>query len=379
MSPGLSVAAKAAVGEFLRTGVRDGDRVSLLAASGAVWWSARMPQDKDELVAILKRLDGRLIAESSPDRVTEYEAMRIVEYDDPDVGYQVQRRFDAYGTAGRKQSGDRLYRDTTDRTSVVGLIDPYVRSRAVDVHRQATERRRITMRTMARALQSLAGVKGRKAMILVSGGFIYEPDFKDMKTLVDASMRVNVPIHFIDARGLKALPDFMTAEYASGFDITDTVAVLADITREAEGSENVALDTGGIVVKNTNDLASGLGRVATESQAYYLIGYTPSNTVRDGKFRKIAVKLDSVHGKGVRLRARRGYFAPQDGRETQVAGERQRSRDRARARLALRAPGAAATGLGVELRRGFAEPRQRGARRGDRRRASCSSWKRTGA
>ena len=319
LSPGLSVAAKAAVGEFLRTGVRDGDRVSLLAASGAVWWSARMPQDKDELVAILKRLDGRLIAEASPDRVTEYEAMRIVEYDDPDVGYQVQRRFDAYGTAGREKSGDRLYRDTTDRTSVVGLIDPYVRSRAVDVHRQATERRRITMRTMTRALQSLAGVKGRKSMILVSGGFIYEPDFKDMKTLLDASMRVNVPIHFIDARGLKALPDFMTAEYASGFDITDTVAVLADITREAEGSENVALDTGGLVVKNTNDLASGIGRVAAESQAYYLIGYTPSNTARDGKFRKIAVKLNAVRGKGVKLRARRGYFAPQDGRESQVA------------------------------------------------------------
>ena len=167
LSPGLSVAAKAAVGEFLRTGVRDGDRVSLLAASGAVWWSARMPQDKDELVAILKRLDGRLIAESSPDRVTEYEAMRIVEYDDPDVGYQVQRRFDAYGTAGRKQSGDRQYRDTTDRTSVVGLIDPYVRSRAVDVHRQATERRRITMRMMTKKY-SLHSKKGKLLTSMIS-------------------------------------------------------------------------------------------------------------------------------------------------------------------------------------------------------------------
>ena len=98
----------------------------------------------------------------------------------------------------RERSGETQYRDTTRPTSVVGLIDPYVRARAVDVHRQATERRRITMRTMTRALQALAGVKGRKAMLLVSGGFVYEPGFKDMKTLVDASMRVNVPIHFID-------------------------------------------------------------------------------------------------------------------------------------------------------------------------------------
>jgi VWFA-related protein len=316
LSQGLAVAAKAAIGEFLRTGVREGDRVGLVAASGATWWSALMPEGRETLVAILKRLDGRFQPEASPDRVTAYEAMRIVEYDDPDVGYQVQRRFDAYGTNRREQSGDRLYRDTLDRTSVVGLIDPYVRGRAVDVHRQATERRKITMRTMTRAIQALAGVKGRKAMLLVSGGFIYEPNFRDMKLLVDASTRANVPIHFIDSAGLKALPDFMTAEYANSFDIQDTVAVLADITREAEGAENAALDTGGIVVKNTNDLASGIGRVSAESLAYYLLGYTPANTARDGKFRRINVKLAPARAKGLKLRARRGYFAPEDRGET---------------------------------------------------------------
>ena len=318
LSPGIAIPAKAAVGEFLKSSVREGDRVSLIASSGASWWSARMPEGRSELVAILRRLQGRYLHEAQPDQVTPYEAMRIIEYDDPDIGYQVQRRFDAYGSTGRERSGDRTYRDSTAQTSVVGLIDPYVRSRAADVHRQATERRRITMRTMTRALQSLAGVKGRKAMILVSGGFIFEPNFKDMKLLEDASLRMNVPIHFIDSRGLKALPDFMTAEYADAFDVQDTVAVLADITREAEGSENVALDTGGLVVKNTNDLAAGLSRVSNESLAYYLIGYTPTNPTRDGKFRKIAVKLAPVRAKGLRLRARRGYFAPEPGRDEVV-------------------------------------------------------------
>jgi VWFA-related protein len=321
LSPGLSVAAKAAVGEFLRNGVREGDRVSLLATSGAAWWNARMPEGREELQTVLKRLEGRYIMESTPDRVTEYEAMRIVEYDDPDVAYRVSQRFDAYGTARREKSDERLYRDTLDRSSVVGLIDPYVRGRAVDVHRQATERRRITMRTMTRALEALAGVRGRKAMLLVSSGFVYEPGFKDMKTLVDASMRVNVPIHFIDARGLKGLPEFMTAEYATNFDVQDTVAVLADISREAEGSENLALDTGGLVVKNTNDLAAGLGRVAAESRAYYLLGYSPSNTARNGAFRRITVKLAPARAKGVRLRARRGYFAPEEGRASAPARE----------------------------------------------------------
>jgi VWFA-related protein len=304
--------AKGVVNQFLHTGIRDGDQVTLIATGGSAWWSARMPEGRDELVGILKRLDGRYVPDSSPDRVTDYEAMRIIMYDDPDVAYQVERRFDSYGTHGREKSGDRQYADTTRTSSAVGLIDPYVRGRAADVYRQTVERRKITMGAMTRALQSLVEVKGRKAMILVSQGFIYEPAFKDMKTLVEASTRANVPIHFIDTRGLKAMPDFMTAAFSTGFDVQDTVAVLADITREAEGAEDVALDTGGIVVKNTNDLESGILRVSNESQSYYLLGYNPSNTARDGRFRKIEVRLATARAKGLKVRARRGYYAPDE-------------------------------------------------------------------
>ena len=41
-----------------------------------------MPEGRDALIAILKRLDGRYIPDPSPDRITEYEAMRIEEYQD---------------------------------------------------------------------------------------------------------------------------------------------------------------------------------------------------------------------------------------------------------------------------------------------------------
>jgi hypothetical protein len=174
------------------------------------------------------------------------------------------------------------------------------------------------MRIMVRALNSLAGVKGRKAMVLVSQGFIYEQGFKEMKALVEASTRVNVPIHFIDTRGLKALPDFMTTAYAQPFDVQDTVAVLADISREAEGAENAALDTGGIVVKNTNDLKGGIRRVSDESQAFYLLGYSPTNVARDGRFRKIEVRLAADKSKGLKVRARRGYYAPEEGATVSV-------------------------------------------------------------
>jgi len=313
LSPAQALRAKVAINHFLETGIRDGDRVTLVATGGGAWWSSRMPEGREALVAILKRLDGRYVPDSSPDRITDWEAMRIIAYDDPDVGYTVQRRFDAYSSAGRERLGNREYSDTLRTTAAVGQIDPYVRSRAQEVYTAAVSRRRITMATMTRALRALSEIRGRKGMILVSQGFIHEPDFRDMKQLVEASLRVNVPVYFIDTRGLVALPEAMTAQFPNLFDVQDTVAVLATITRDAEGSENVALDTGGFAIKNTNDLSSGILRVSNESQAFYLLGYTPTNPARDGKFRKIEVKLAPARAKGLRVRARRGYFAPQDG------------------------------------------------------------------
>jgi hypothetical protein len=234
-------------------------------------------------------------------------------YDDPEVAYAVKRRFDAYGVHGGERTGDRQYADSRGTGSATGIIDFYVRSRAQEAYLKAVSRRRITMSVMARALRALADSRGRKAMVLVSQGFVFEPDFTEMKELVEASLRVNVPVYFIDTRGLQALPDFMTAEVKAPFDVQDTVAVLADVTREAEGSEAIALDTGGFVIKNTNDLESGILRVSAESQAYYLLGYTPSDPRRDGRYRRIEVRLAPGRSKGLKVRARRGYYAPREG------------------------------------------------------------------
>ena len=89
--------------------------------------------------------------------------------------------------------------------------------------------------------------------------------------------------------------------------------MLADLSREAEGSESLALDTGGFVVKNSNDLSGGINRVSSESRVYYLLGYNPTDLRRDGKFRKIEVKLRPDGRQGPRrarsprlLRAARG-------------------------------------------------------------------------
>ena len=212
-----------------------------------------------------------------------------------------------------EQKDSRGVRPADAVTSTPGMIPEVVRMRAQEVHTLARSRDKISLSVMARAIDSLADIKGRKAMILVSQGFVYDIQLNEMKDVVLASRRTNVPVYFVDTRGLQALPEEFTAAFGRPIEAQDVVAVLADLSREAEGAESLSLDTGGFVVKNTNDLTAGMNRVSSESRVYYLLGYNPTDLRRDGKFRRIEVKLRPEAGKGLVVRARRGYYAPLEG------------------------------------------------------------------
>jgi hypothetical protein len=99
-------------------------------------------------------------------------------------------------------------------------------------------------------------------------------------------------------------------------------AYMSEHFEAAEGADNLAADSGGFTVRNTNDLTAGLNRIAEESRSYYLIGYAPTDTRRDGRFRKIQVKV--AGRKGLQVRARRGYYAPLEGGQS-AADEKTKS------------------------------------------------------
>jgi hypothetical protein len=83
----------------------------------------------------------------------------------------------------------------------------------------------------------------------------------------------------------------------------------------------LAADTGGFLVENSNNLRAGLREMLKDTETYYVLAYEPTNTKRDGGFRRIEVRLPGVPG--ARARTRSGYFAPDDGRlgATDVAAE----------------------------------------------------------
>jgi VWFA-related protein len=304
MTPWKASRSKAAVASFLEKGVREGDRVTLISTAGGLWWSERMESGRQKLIDLIKRLDGRYVPDTSPERMSDSEAMRIHLYRDPDTTARVMRRYQTYGVTQARQN------DTIDSLRQGTLEDPFVTARAAEVYYQAMTRLRITLDVLERALNGLAEAKGRKSVILVSEGFIHDINLDEFKRVNEAARRANAAIYFVNSRGLEGMPLAMTAQFATAMPDQDVGLAFTDSLDAVAGAEDIADDSGGFTVRNTNDLSSGIQRIARETQAYYLLGYIPTNTVRDGKFRKIEVKL--ADGKGLKVRARKGYYAPSD-------------------------------------------------------------------
>jgi Ca-activated chloride channel family protein len=91
--------------------------------------------------------------------------------------------------------------------------------------------------------------------------------------------------------------------YASAIEERLGPQLLTDIT-ELTGGRAFTID-------NPNDLADVATKIGVELRNQYVLGYRPSKVVRDGKWRKIKVKLLPPKGlPPLRVYARTGYYAP---------------------------------------------------------------------
>jgi Ca-activated chloride channel family protein len=74
--------------------------------------------------------------------------------------------------------------------------------------------------------------------------------------------------------------------------------------------KKIAAETGGraFFPKNEDDLDKAYVQIDEDLRSQYILAYTPANSVKDGSFRTIQVKIKN-HG-DLTVRHRRGYFAP---------------------------------------------------------------------
>jgi hypothetical protein len=163
-------------------------------------------------------------------------------------------------------------------------------------------------------------------VVLVSDGFltgltINASGAYDIRRVTDACTRAGVIIYSLDTRGLVAtLPGRSASSRMPSRDNTFNARDMMSRAGEhaiKNAMNALAADSGGFLVDNTNDLGNGLRKILKDTETYYLIAYEPTNTRRDGAFRKIEVRIPGQ--RDVKIRTRKGYFAP-DERKAKAGG-----------------------------------------------------------
>jgi len=299
--------ARTTLERFLRTSVSPGDRVTVASTGTGAAWSGTLPADRDDLLAFVGRLQGRNTNPVTP-LMTEYEALRIALYnDDLSLRRAIGRYLNQGACAAPPYPCEQKVRSD---------------AQANQAHDQAT--REASLAAIERVIAEMARLHGRKSVLLLSDGFIHDDAPEEgYHRVVGAAQRANAAIYFINVRGLEALPASASAAAARDVGIDpglgskpadvqkalETMALVAHerFTPELKiGVETMADETGGFIVRNTNDVAGALHRIATESRSYYLLGYHPKSGTKRGDFRKIEV---TVKRAGLHVRARTGYYS----------------------------------------------------------------------
>ncbi len=165
-------------------------------------------------------------------------------------------------------------------------------------------------------MQALGKIEQKKSLIYFSNGISQTgtDNQSALRAATAAAVKNNVSIYPVDIRGLQAFPPGGEAQNASlhGQSAYNGAAVLNDLSGNAASQETLstlAADTGGKAFFDTNDFRGVFTQVQKDSSAYYVLGFTSSNPVKDGHYRRLKVQVNRAD---VKLEFRPGYYAGRD-------------------------------------------------------------------
>ncbi len=136
----------------------------------------------------------------------------------------------------------------------------------------------------------------RKALLIISDGGDNSSRYTEaeIKNLVkEADVQIYAIGIYESAAGRGRTPEEMSGP-----------ALLTEIAEQTGGRQ--------YQVDNLNELPDVAGKIGVELRNQYILGYSPKNLSRDGKYRKVQIKLVQPHGMPL-LRPfwKQGYYAPQ--------------------------------------------------------------------
>lgn len=185
-----------------------------------------------------------------------------------------------------------------------------------------------TINSLLAVISPMQNLPGRKTIIFFSEGLKMPPAvMAKFPAVVNAANRANVSIYSIDAAGLRvdspieearrelnSLAGASMANQGRGNDRGNSGPYTRALERNEDllrfdprsGLGMLSDQTGGFLIHDTNDLASGMRRIDDDANGYYFLTYVPQNKEYDGSFRRINVKVTRPN---VDVQSRQGYYA----------------------------------------------------------------------
>jgi VWFA-related protein len=176
-----------------------------------------------------------------------------------------------------------------------------------------TDRRLDALQTLA---DELSGIEQKKSVIYFSSGMDQQgtDNQVQLRRTVDRANRANMSIYAADMRGLQAMVPGGDATQGSRrgtstFSGASTRNQFSSMAASQDTLSTMAEDTGGRAFFDANSFGAVYDKVVNDTSAYYVLGYSSTNAARDGRFRRIKVKLKR---QDLKLEYRSGYYAPRD-------------------------------------------------------------------
>jgi VWFA-related protein len=186
-------------------------------------------------------------------------------------------------------------------------------------------------------MQALGKLPQKKSLIYFSNGISQSgvDNQSALRAATAAAVKANVSIYSLDIRGLQAFPPGGEAQSASlhGQSAYSGASVLNDLSGNAASQETLSTlssDTGGKAFFDSNDFSGVFSQVQKDSSAYYVLGFTSNNPLKDGKFRRLKVQ---VNRSDLKLDFRAGYYAGRDFEHLNRADREQQLEDELDAQL----------------------------------------------
>jgi VWFA-related protein len=213
--------------------------------------------------------------------------------------------FGGVNGAGFEDGGTGDTEDTSDNGNAFAADD-------TEFNIFNTDRRLDALQTLA---DELSGIDQKKSVIYFSSGMSQQQDNQvQLRRTVDRANRANVSIYAADMRGLQAMVPGGDATQGSrrGTSTFSGASQRNQVSSQAASQDTLttmAEDTGGRAFFDSNTFGQVFDKVVNDTSAYYVLGYSSANPNRDGRFRRIKVKLKRSD---LKLEYRSGYYAPRD-------------------------------------------------------------------